>query len=314
MEQSTLVPAVQTSQKKRKKLREENLVGYIFLSPWLIGFFAFTVIPMVASLYLAFTKYDGVRPPEWVGLGNFIKMFTDDPRYYKSIQATLYYTFVAVPLRLAIALLLALALNNDRRGTSFHRTVFYIPSIVGGSIGVAVMWKGIFGNEGLVNFILAGLGIPTVAWLTDPRTAIWILILLAIWQFGSPMLIFLAGLKNIPRELYEAAEIDGAGTTARFWYVTIPLLTPVIFFNLVMQLIGGFMVFTQAFVITGGAPLDTTLFYNLYLYTRGFNNFQFGYASAMAWVLLVIVAIATALTFKSSQYWVFYEDQGREKR
>src|SRR5512139_3829733 len=153
MEGSTAVPAVQAARKKRKKLREENLVGYIFLSPWLIGFFAFTVIPMVASLYLAFTKYDGVRPAEWVGLGNFIKMFTDDPRYYKSIQATLYYTFVAVPLRLAIALLLALTLNNYRRGTSFYRTVFYIPSIVGGSIGVAVMWKGIFGNEGLVNFI-----------------------------------------------------------------------------------------------------------------------------------------------------------------
>jgi multiple sugar transport system permease protein len=174
------------------------------------------------------------------------------------------------------------------------------------------MWKEIFGNDGLINFILAGFGIPATAWLSDPRTAIWTLILLSIWQFGSPMLIFLAGLKNIPQELYEAAEIDGAGTIARFRYITTPLLTPVIFFNLVMQLIGGFMVFTQAFVITGGAPLDTTLFYNLYLYIRGFRNFQMGYASAMAWVMLVIVAIATALTFKSSKYWVFYEDRDKE--
>lgn len=300
------------SRKRKRNLRENNLAGYLFLSPWLVGFFAFTLIPMVASLWLAFTNYDGVRAPEWVGFGNFIRMFTGDPRYFNAVRATLYYTFFAVPLRLAIALLLAFVLNNDRRGTTAYRTVYYIPSIVGGSIGVAVMWKQIFGVEGLVNFILAGAGFPTLAWLSDPRTAIWILILLSIWQFGSPMLIFLAGLKNIPRELYEAAEIDGAGGAARFWYITLPMLSPVIFFNLVMQLIGGFMVFTQAFVITGGAPLDTTLFYNLYLYIRGFRNFQMGYASAMAWVLLIIVAIATALTFKSSNYWVFYEDREAE--
>lgn len=299
------------TKKRRKNLRENNLAGYLFLSPWLIGFFAFTIIPMIASLWLAFTKYDGVRSPEWVGAGNFIKMFSDDPRYFKAIKATLYYTFFAVPLRLVVALLLAFVLNNYRRGTMAYRTIFYIPSIVGGSIGVAVMWKEIFGNDGLVNFILAGLGLPTLAWLSDPRTAIWILILLSLWQFGSPMLIFLAGLKNIPQELYEAAEMDGANTIAKFFRITIPLLSPVIFFNLVMQLIGGFMVFTQAFVITGGAPLDTTLFYNLYLYIRGFRNFQMGYASAMAWVLLVIVAIATALTFKSSNFWVFYEDKDK---
>jgi len=306
------VPALPLK-KRRKNRRQDNLVGYVFLSPWLIGFFAFTIIPMITSLYLAFTKYDGVREPEWIGIANFVKMFTDDPRYFKSVQATLCYTFFAVPLRLVIALLLAFILNNHRRGTTIYRTIFYIPSIVGGSIGVAVMWKEIFGNDGLMNFVLAGFGIPPAAWLSDPRTAIWTLILLSLWQFGSPMLIFLAGLKNIPQELYEAAEIDGADGFARLTRITIPLLTPVIFFNLVMQLIGGFMVFTQAFVITGGAPLDTTLFYNLYLYIRGFRNFQMGYASAMAWILLLIVAIATALTFKSSNYWVFYEDREKDR-
>ena len=214
--------------------------------------------------------------------------------------------FLAVPLRLTFALFVAMLLNTKRRAVGGYRAAYYAPSIVGGSVAVAVMWREIFGVNGLVNAVFN----TDIAWLGNPSTAIWTLILLAVWQFGSPMLIFLAGLKQIPGELYEAASMDGANGWHRFWRVTLPLLTPIIFFNLIMQTISGFMVFTQAFIITGGSPLDTTLFYALYVYQRAFGTFEMGYASAMAWVLLAIVAFFTAIVFKSSSYWVFYEAEG----
>ena len=291
--------------KRRSRAQSDNLAGYIFISPWLIGFFLFTLIPIVASLALAFTDYDVLTPglPDWVGLDNFRRMFTSDMRYMKSIKATFYYVIMAVPLRLAFALSVAMLLNTKRRGVGGYRAAYYAPSIVGGSVAVAVMWREIFGTHGLINSLFG----TEIVWLGNPSTAIWTLILLAVWQFGSPMLIFLAGLKHIPSSLYEAAAIDGANGWHRFWRVTLPLLTPIIFFNLVMQTISGFMVFTQAFIITGGAPLDTTLFYALYVYQRAFITFEMGYASAMAWVLLVIVAFFTAIIFKSSSRWVFYE-------
>jgi multiple sugar transport system permease protein len=302
------------SRKKRKgDTRQNNLAGYLFLSPWLIGFFAFTLLPILASLVLSFTDFDILTRPEWVGLDNFERMFLDDRRYWRSMKATFYYAFTSVPLRLVFALAVAMLLNTKRPLVAVYRAVYYAPSIVGGSVAVAVMWREIFGNDGLINFLMAGFGIPSFAWLGNPRTAIWTLIILAAWQFGSPMLIFLAGLKQIPMELYEAAAIDGGGAWAQFTKITLPMLTPVIFFNLVMQIIAGFMVFTQAFIITAGAPLDTTLFYALYLYQRAFENFQMGYSSAMAWVLLLIVAFFTALVFKSSSYWVYYESGGREE-
>ncbi|MBK8797252.1 sugar ABC transporter permease [Caldilinea sp.] len=281
-------------------------MGYLFIAPWLVAFFAFTLIPIIASFVLAFTNYDVLNPNwSWVGLQNFERMFTRDPRYIKSLQATFFYAFTAIPLRLAFALAVAMLLNTHRRGVSTYRAAYYAPSIVGGSVAVAVMWREIFGADGLINAILG----TDITWLGNPNTAIWTLIVLAVWQFGSPMLIFLAGLKQIPREFYEAASIDGANGWQQFWGITLPLLTPIIFFNLVMQLISGFMVFTQAFIITGGAPLDTTLFYALYLYQRAFVSLQMGYASAMAWVLLAIVGIMTALVFRSSSYWVFYGSQ-----
>ncbi|MFN8499630.1 MAG: sugar ABC transporter permease [Anaerolineae bacterium] len=296
----------------RRKNRSENLAGYLFISPWLIGFLAFTLIPMLASLYFAFTDYSLLSPPKWVGLANFQRMFFEDPRYWKSVQATLYYVFVAVPLRLMFALAVAMLLNTPRRGVGVYRAMYYAPSVVGGSVAVAVMWRQIFGSEGVINGFTSFFGIPAVNWLGDPRTAIWTLIILAIWQFGSPMLIFLAGLKQIPAELYEAAAIDGANPWQNFFRVTLPLLTPVILFNLVMQIITGFMVFTQAFIVTGGAPLDTTLFYALYVYRRAFETFQMGYASAMSWVLLLVIALFTAIIFRSSSRWVFYEsEEGR---
>jgi multiple sugar transport system permease protein len=303
--------AANTSTRRKRRggmhrRRHDNLMGYLFISPWLFAFFAFTLIPVVASLVLAFTNYDVLNPNwKWVGLQNFERMFTRDPRYIRSLQATFFYAFLAIPLRLIFALAVAMLLNTNRRMVSGYRAAYYAPSIVGGSVAVAVMWREIFGTDGLINAILG----TSTSWLGNPNTAIWTLIILAVWQFGSPMLIFLAGLKQIPREFYEAAAIDGANGWQQFWRITLPLLTPIIFFNLVMQLISGFMVFTQAFIITGGAPLDTTLFYALYLYQRAFVSLQMGYASAMAWVLLAIIAVMTAVVFRSSSYWVFYGSQ-----
>lgn len=292
---------------RRKNSRQDNLMGYLFIGPWLFTFFAFTLIPIIASLILSFTDYDILSPPTWVGLENFQRMFTADPRYWRSVKATFYYVFTAVPLRLAFALAVAMLLNTKRHMVGGYRAAYYAPSIVGGSVAVAVMWREIFGTDGLINAVFN----TDVAWLGNPSTAIWTLILLAVWQFGSPMLIFLAGLKQIPSEIYEAAAIDGATSWRSFWSVTLPLLTPIILFNLVLQTISGFMVFTQAFIVTGGAPLDTTLFYALYVYQRAFVTLQMGYASAMAWVLLMIVAFFTALVFRSSSYWVFYETKER---
>jgi multiple sugar transport system permease protein len=293
----------------QKRFNRDNLTGYLFVSPWLIGFLLFALIPMVISLGLAFTDYDILGSAHYIGLGNFQRMFFEDARYARSLAATFKFVGISVPLRLAFALGVALLLNSKRRGVFWYRAAYYVPSIIGGSVAVAVMWKQLFGNEGLLNAVLASLDIPTIGWLGNPQTAIWTLIILAIWQFGSPMLVFLAGLRQIPAELYEAASIDGANTVQKFMGVTLPLLTPVIFFNLIMQVIGGFKVFTQAFIVTNGTgqPLDTTLLYSLYLYRRAFTNFEMGYASAMAWVMLIIIAVLTLISFKLSSVWVFYE-------
>ncbi len=291
----------------RHQFGQDNLAGYLFISPWLIAFILFTLIPMLASLFLSFTNYDVLGDWKFIGLDNFQRMFFEDRRYWKAVEATLRYALISVPLRLVFALAVAMLLNTQRSGVAFYRAIFYAPSIIGGSVAVAVMWREIFGNNGLFNFLLTTMGIPSINWLGNPDTAIWTLILLAVWQFGSPMLIFLAGLKHIPEQLYESASIDGANGWQKFLRITLPMLTPIIFFNLVMQIISGFMVFTQAFIVTGGRPLDTTLFYALYVYNRAFVTFEMGYASAMAWVLLLVIAVLTGVVFKSSSYWVFYE-------
>lgn len=296
---------------KNKDFKLNNFAGYLFISPWLIGFFLFGLIPIGMSAWLAFTDYDILGDWKYVGLDNFVRMFTRDRRYESSVIATFKYVIASVPLRLIFALGVALLLNTPRRGVYLYRAAYYIPSVIGGSVAVAVMWRQIFGKDGFVNAIAVSLGLDPVNWLGNPDTAIWTLILLAIWQFGSPMLIFLAGLRQIPQELYESASIDGAGRWQQFWGITLPLLTPIIFFNLVMQTIGGFKVFTQAFIVTGGAPLDTTLFYSLYLYNRAFVSFQMGYAAAMAWVMLGVIAVLTAISFKLSSYWVYYETDVR---
>jgi multiple sugar transport system permease protein len=304
-------PSLQSSARAKAKTRDfkqNNWVGYFFVSPWLIAFFLFTFIPIVFSLGLAFTDYDLLSGKwEFIGLANFERMFFDDIRYGRSVTATLQYVVAAVPLRLMFALTVAMLLNTKRRGVYWYRAAYYVPSVIGGSVAVAVMWAQIFGRDGVANALVALLGLPPVRWLGNPQTAIWTLILLAVWQFGSPMLIFLAGLRQIPQELYESASIDGASGWQKFRSVTIPLLTPIIFFNFIMQMIAGFKVFTQAFIITEGAPLDTTLFYALYLYNRAFETYEMGYAAAMAWIMLLVIGALTAISFKLSSLWVFYE-------
>ncbi|MFV2021223.1 carbohydrate ABC transporter permease [Micromonospora sp. LOL_023] len=295
-----------TAPASRVKPRKDR-VGYLFLLPWFVGML-FTIVPFFASLYLAFTDYRLITPPEWIGLQNFREMI-EDQRLHQSLKVTFIYTFVAVPLSLAVALGVAMMLNRGIRGLPIYRAVFYLPSLLGSSVAVVLVWVYLFGNEGVVQGFLGWFGIRSPSWVTDPDYTLVTLILLHLWTFGAPMVIFLAGLRQIPVVYYEAAAVDGASRFRRFWHITRPLLSPIIFFNLVLALIGSFQTFTQAFVMSNGtgAPADSLLFYNLYLYQRGFNYFEMGYAAAMAWVLLVVIAAFTAMNFLAAKYWVFYE-------
>jgi multiple sugar transport system permease protein len=284
--------------------------AYAFLLPWFAGFFLLSLGPIMASLYLAFTNYDIVNPPVWAGLENFEFMWCCDDRFWKALTVTFSFVFLSVPLKLAFALAVAMLLDKGIRAIGWYRALFYLPSILGGSIVVAILWRQLFEYEGVVNAVLGIFGIEGRYWLSDPDYSLYTLVVLAMWQFGSPMLIFLAGLRAIPQELYEAAEIDAAGKVRQFFAITLPLLAPVMFFNLVLQTIDGFKAFNSAFVISGGngAPFDSLLFVTVYLYQEGFSFFRMGYASAIAWVLLVIIAVLTAVSFLTSKYWVHYEN------
>ncbi len=288
-----------------------NLAAYVFLAPWLIGFFGLALGPMLASLYLSFTKFDLLSEPRWVAIDNYLGLLQDQ-RWWNSVHVTLTYVVLEVPLKLAFALLVAILLNRGLQAMSLYRTVYYVPSLLGGSVAVAILWRQLFGSQGLVNELLRSLGVshPPI-WIVDPSYVLYVIVLLGVWQFGSPMVIFLAGLRQIPRELYEAAHVDGAGRLQRFRSITLPLLTPIVFFNLVLQLIHSFHAFTPAFIVSNGTggPLDRTLFYTLYLYQQGFAHLKMGYASAMAWVLFVFVALFTAIAFLTSRFWVFYQDR-----
>jgi multiple sugar transport system permease protein len=306
--------AASTSLPWLARVWERNGPGYLFLTPWLIGFFGLTLGPTLASLYLSFTDYDLLTPPRWAGLKNYEYAFRYDDRLGNALSVTFHYVVWAVPLKLAVALALALALDRSVRGVGLYRAAFYLPSLLGASVAIAILWRLIFGADGLVNHLLfVILGVQGPAWVTHPDYALWTLIALAVWQFGSPMIIFLAGLRQIPQDLYEAASMDGAGPLRQFVRITLPLLAPVIFFNLVFQTIEAFKAFTQAFIVSGGkgGPVDSTLFYSLYLYIEAFENFRMGYASALAWLLLVIIGVFTAIAFLTSRYWVYYEDEGR---
>jgi multiple sugar transport system permease protein len=292
-----------------KSVWERNWVGYLFLAPWLIGLFALSAVPMTASLYFSLSDYDMFTPPEWVGFQNYIDMF-NDRKWQNSLRVTLVYVFLGVPLQLIFALSVALLLNRGIRGLKFYRAVYYVPSLFGGSVAVALLWRQLFGRQGMVNSILNSIGIEGMNWIATPDTALYTLIILKVWQFGAPMVIFLAGLKSVPVELYEASRIDGAGKWKQFVNITFPLITPIVFFNLVMQIIAAFQAFTPAYIVSGGegGPLDSTLFYTLYLYQKGFSHFQMGYASAMAWFLLLTISVLTAIVFLTSKKWVHYQE------
>ena len=296
----------------RRGLRR-NAAGYLFLLPWLVGFFGLTLIPTIASLYLSFTDYDLLTAPRWNSGENYAYAFFQDGRFWSALGVTFHYVVWSVPLKLIVALALAMALDRGVRGISVYRAIFYLPSLLGSSVAVAVLWRQIFGDAGVVNQLLVLVGLNGPSWITHPDYALWTLIALAVWQFGSPMIIFLAGLRQIPQDLHEAAMMDGAGPVRRFLKITLPLLAPVIFFNLVLQTIDAFKAFTPAFIVSGGngSPIDSTLFYSLYLYIEAFANFRMGYAAALAWILLVIISAFTALAFLTSRYWVYYEDEGR---
>lgn len=289
---------------------DSPLAGYLFLSPWLIGFLLLTLWPMAMSLYYSFTDYSLLKAPEWAGLSNYSKILFNDKLFRTSLTVTLLFVVISVPMKLISALLVAMLLNRDIKGMSFYRTMVYFPSLIGTSIAVAILWKNIFSKDGIINQLLAFVGIEGKAWLTDPDTALGTLVLLVVWQFGSSMIIFLAGLKQLPRDLYEASSVDGAGKVRQFFTITLPMLSPIILFNLVLQTINSFQMFTQAFVITKGGPINSTYVYVMYLYERGFARFDMGYASALAWVLLAIIGIATAIIFSTSRFWVHYESEG----
>lgn len=304
---------LQSLVKNRRKPKDkptDTKVALVFLAPWLIGAIVLSLIPMLYSLAISFTKYNMIKPPQFVGLMNYQHMLAD-PRFMSALKVTLIYVIVSVPLQLIAALALAVVLDRGMHGLAFYRSAFYLPSMLGGSVAIAVLWKMVFGAEGLFNKFLGLFGVDTaMSWIANPDTANWTLMALHVWQFGSPMVIFLAGLRQIPRELYEAASVDGATKWRQFRSITLPMLSPIIFFNLVMSVINSFQTFTQAYVVSGGTggPSDSTLFYTLYLYQQGFGSLRMGYASALAWILVVIVAALTLVNFFFSKFWVHYDD------
>ncbi|MFV2019568.1 carbohydrate ABC transporter permease [Micromonospora sp. LOL_023] len=310
-------PAGAASRRSRaasnRRRHGEGLAGYVFLSPWLLGLMAITAFPMLFSLYLSFTNYDILSSwefVEWVGFQNYWDLFVNDQTFRHSVKVTLIFAFVAVPLKLAAALGVALLLNRESRGVGLFRSLFYLPSLLGGSVALALIWRAMFSGDGAVNGFLGLFGITGQPWVNDPAWALETLMVLAIWQFGAPMVIFLAGLKQVPTELYEAASVDGAGKVRQFFNVTLPMLSPVIFFNLVLETINGFQGFTAAFVISNGTggPVDSTMLYTLYLYEKGFTEFQMGYASALAWIFLLAIGLITVLFFSTGRFWVHYSD------
>lgn len=286
--------------------------GYVFLIPWLVGLLWFTVGPMAVSLYYSFTDYSLLQAPNWIGTANYERMAVDT-RFVASSIVTLKYVALSVPIELVASLGLAMVLNRGIKALALYRAVFYVPSLLGGSVAIAILWRQVFGPGGLFDDGLSAVGIHVPALISNPDTALLTLVALRVWQFGAPMLIFLAALRQIPKDLLEAAEMDGAGPWRRFLHVTLPLLTPIVFFNLVLQVIGSFQAFTPAYIVSGGSggPNDSTLFYTLYLYQRAFANFQMGYGAALAWVLLVVIGLFTLANFLVGKYWVYYEDGSR---
>lgn len=288
------------------RILRRNLAGWLFASPWILGFLLWTVGPMLASLWIAMTEWDLIAPARWVGLANVTAMF-DDALVGQALKVTSIYALVSVPIHLAVGLLLAVLLNSQIGFLRFYRTAFYMPSILSG-VAVALLWRWLFSTEfGLFNSFLSVFGVVGPSWLGDERWALPSLIFMSVWSVGAGTIIYLAGLQGIPTDLYEAAQVDGATTWNRFWSVTLPMMTPILFFQLVTGLITALQIFTQAFIMTKGGPNNATLFLLLYLYRNAFEYFRMGYASALAWVLFIYILVLTLLLFRLSNLWVYYE-------
>lgn len=288
--------------------RRTSYVGFLYILPWLAGFLILQLVPLLNSFWYSFTDFQLLGEYRFVGLANYRKIFSADPQFLQSLKVTFVYVLIAVPCKLGFALFVAVVLNRKLRGINLFRTLYYVPSILGGSVGIAALWKILFMKEGVVNRLLALVNISPLDWLGDPRFALFTISLVTVWQFGSSMVLFLAGLKQIPGSLYEAARIDGSGRIRLFFHITLPMLSPIIFFNLIMQMVNAFQEFTAAFVITQGGPLRSTYLYGLMLYEQGFKFFRMGYASALSWILFAIILFFTGLSFRSSQSWVHYGD------
>ena len=288
--------------------RKDNIVGYLLLSPWLLGFLAMWLLPSLISIYYSMTDFNLLNTPSFIGGANYVRAFTQDDSFVQALKVTFLYVIVLVPLRLIFALFVAMLLNKKHKGLGLYRTFYYIPSIIGGSIAVSIVWKQIFGNQGVIMSLLGLIGIEDEnSLIGNPKTALATIILMGVWQFGSSMLIFLSALKQIPNSLYESAEVDGAKRSTIFFKITLPMLTPTIFFNLILQIVNGFRVFTESYIITDGGPMDSTLSYVLYLYRRAFTYFDMGYSCALAWILVAIIAVFTIILFKTQNRWVYYE-------
>lgn len=294
--------------------RREALWAYAFIAPWTVGFIIFTIGPMLASLFFSFTDYNIVESPHWIGITNYVNLFNDD-LFWHSLKITFKFAVIALPLGLVFSYLIAVLLNLKIAGINIWRTIYFLPSVIAG-VAVALLWARIFDPKfGILNPILANFGIKGPGWFSDPDWAMSALVIMSLWGVGGNVIIYLAGLQGVPTDLYDAAKVDGATALQRFWYVTLPMTTPVIFYNLVLGLIGTFQYFTEVYVISGGTggPARATLFYNLYLYQNAFRYFHMGYASTMAWVLFIIVLGLTLLIFRSSEIWVYYEGQLKSK-
>lgn len=290
-----------------KFMNKESVAGIVFSAPFIIGFIVFLIIPMCLSFYYSLCSYNILSPPVFSGLKNYTAMVKDET-FWKSLRVTFYFALVSVPLRLCFALCVALLLKRKSRPVGVYRAIYYLPSIIGGSVAVSVLWKRMFAVDGVVNRLLSVVGLNEgIAWLGNSKTAIWVLIILAVWQFGSSMLIFLSSLQQVPASLYESSKVDGAGWFAQFFKITLPLITPTIFFNLVMQMISGFLAFTQCYIITQGKPMNDTLFYTVYTYQQSFEFYNTGYAAALAWIMLVIISIITSILFATKRFWVYSE-------
>lgn len=295
---------------KKVNTKKKERMGYVYIMPWLLGFLIFQLYPLAASFVYSFTDFSITNQPSFIGLKNYAEMFLEDDMFFRSIGTTLKYVMISVPFKLITALIVAVALSQKIKGINLYRTIYYIPSIFGGSVAISILWRFLFMDGGLVNRALQMVHLPSVPWLSSPKTALLTLSLLSVWQFGSSMILFLAAIKQVPADLYEAAKIDGGGAVRNFFSITLPMITPVFFFNLLMQMVNAFQDFTGAFVITGGGPVKSTYLFALKLYDEAFSYYKMGYACALSWILFAMILVFTVVFFRFSEAFTYYEDGG----